>query len=82
MVILLNHSKTRAVENIDNIFVDDNKMLGYFLALISLFSMIRGQLTYFKANKNGCVGLIGTLFVIPYLVLGIGSRYQAKTSIL
>ena len=79
MVLLLNHSKTRAVENIDNVFVDDNEMLGNFLAAISLFSMTRGQLTYLKANKNGCLGIKGTILVIPYFVLGIVSRYHTKS---
>ena len=74
MVISLSQSKTRAVENFDNMFVEDNEFLGYMLAAISLVSMIRGQLNYLNANKNGCLGLKGTVLVIPYFVFGTCSR--------
>ena len=76
MTLSLSQSKTRAVENIDNIFVNDNESLGYFLAAWSFISMIRGQASYLKANKNGCLGLKGTVLVFPYFVLGTCSRYD------
>ena len=74
MVIALGHTRSRAVENIDNIFVEKNEFLGYTLAGMSFLSMIRGQTTFLKASKNGCLGLIGTLLVTPYYVLGTCSR--------
>ena len=77
MIISLSQSKTRGVENIDNIFVNDNESLGYFLAAWSFISMIRGQASYLKANKNGCLGLKGTVLVFPYFVLGTCSRYKS-----
>ena len=75
MVISLSHTATRAVENIDRIFVKTNESLGYILAAMSFISLIGGQIRFLKANKNGCLGLKGSLFVIPYFVLGTCSRY-------
>lgn len=74
MMILLSHTKTRAVENIDNIFVESNEFLGYVLAAMSFASIIGGQLSYLKANKNGCLGIKGMLLATPYFVLGTCSR--------
>ena len=76
MVTSLSYTRSRAVENIDNIFIEENEYLGYILATMSFFSMIRGQLTFLKANKNGCVGIKGTFLVAPYFVLGTCSRYK------
>ena len=75
MVMSLRHTTSRAVENIDNIFVETNEYLGYMLALMSFLSMIRGQLTFLKANKNRCLGLKGIFSVTPYFVIGTLSRY-------
>ena len=76
LAISLSHTTSRAVENIDNIFVKDNQLLGYALAFMSFLSIIRGQVSFLKANKNGCLGIKGTFLVIPFFVLGTCSRYS------
>ena len=74
MLISLTHTSTRAVENIEALFVDDNAILGYIFVILSFISVIRGQLTYLKASKNGCLSLTGTLGLIPYFMIGTCSR--------
>ena len=76
MVMSLSHTASRAVENIDNIFVEKNEFLGYILAVMSFLSIIRGLVTFLKANKNGCLGIKGTFLVTPFFVIGTCSRYQ------
>ena len=74
MIILLSSSRTRSVENIDNIFLEQNEFVELILVAMSFFTMIRGQYIFLKANKNGCLGLKATFFVMPYFLLGICSR--------
>ena len=74
MVISLSRTNTRAVENIEAAFVEENALLGYAIAALSFISIIRGQLTFLKAYKNGCLSLTGTLIVAPYYTLGTCSR--------
>ena len=74
MIMSLSHTGSSAVENIDNVLTDNNEILGYALATLSFISMIRGQLTFLKANKNGCLSLKGTLLVAPYFLVGTFSR--------
>ena len=74
MMISLNNTRTRAVENIETLFVDTDATLGYSITVLSFFSMIRGQLTFLKACKSGCLSLTGTLIVSQYFILGTCSR--------
>ena len=76
MIISLSHTTTRGVENIEAAFVEENTLLGYALAVLSFTSVIRGQLTFLKANKNGCLSLTGTLIVVPYFIIGTFTRYD------
>lgn len=76
MIISLSHTTTRGVENIEAAFVEENALLGYALAVLSFTSVIRGQLTFLKANKNGCLSLTGTLIVVPYFIIGTFTRYD------
>ena len=74
IMISLSKTATRTVENIEAIFVGKNELLGYILAAFSFVSIVRGQLAFLKASKNGCLGLKGTLLVVPYFALGTCSR--------
>ena len=74
MIMSLSITTTRAVENIESTFVKQNALLGYALVILSFLSILKGQLTFLKANKNGCLGLIGTMIVTPYFILGTFSR--------
>ena len=78
MSILLSHSASRVVENIDNIFVDDNSSLGYVLVGISLMNMVRGQINYLVAHKNGCSSLKGTFILAIYFLIGTSTRSETE----
>ena len=72
LVTLLSLSNTRTVANIDRLFVNDNQYLGYIFMLATMASMIRGNLSYLKAHKNGCQ--MGFLTLITYFFTGVLSR--------
>ena len=74
IIILLSHTTTRAVVNIEAIFVGSNQALPNLLAALSFISIIRGQLTFLKANKAGCLSLKASLIVALYFIVGTCSR--------
>ena len=74
IILSLGQTSTKTVENISATFLDDNLSLSYILATMSFMSMIRGQLTFLKANKNGCLSMTGTLVTTPYYVVGTCSK--------
>ena len=76
MIFSLSNTTTRAVENIDQLFLEKNELLGLFFAVMSFTSMIRGQISFLKSHKNGCLGFFGTLIVATYFVIGTFSRFD------
>ena len=72
LITLLSHTTTRTVENIDRLFVNENHYLGYILILLTILSLVIGQLNYLKAFKNGCQ--MGIITLIPYFSVGVVSR--------
>ena len=76
LITLLSHTSTRTVENIDGLFVKGNQHLGYMFILLTILSLIRGQLSYFKAYKNGCQ--MGIMVLFPYFSIGVVSRQVSK----
>lgn len=73
--VLLSYTNSKTVESIDYLFLKKDNAITYILTLMSLISMIRGQINFLKANKNGCLGLVGTVITIPYFLIGIASRF-------
>ena len=76
MSILLSNSVTRVVENIDNIFVDNDSSLKYLFVGISLTTMVRGQIGYLIAHKNGWSSIKGTFLLAFYFLIGTLSRSE------
>lgn len=72
LITLLNQTSSPIVANLQNIFMDDRAYIGWGLALISVGSMIRGQVNQLVASKNGCQ--TGALLLIIYFLLGLMSR--------
>ena len=75
MIFLLSHTSSRAVENVDQLFLEKSEVLGLIFAAMSCTSLIRGQITFLKAHKNGCLNLFGTLSVAVYFLIGTFSRF-------
>lgn len=75
-IILLSYTSSRRVENIEYIFVDENRTFALILTVLPLMSLVKGQITYLKASKDGC--LSGTLILVVYFLIGATSRF-AKT---
>ena len=71
-IILLNHSSTLTVDNLQNIFMDENSYIGWGLSAISIVSIIKGQINFLAANKNGC--LRGIFLLILFHSVGLASR--------
>ena len=74
MIILLSHTNTSSVETVEAIFLEKNNFLTYIFAAMSFSSIVRGQLSFLQANKNGCLGITGKFIVIPYFLVGTSSR--------
>ena len=74
IIILLSYTNTSIVETVEAIFLEKNNALTYIFAAMSFISIIRGQLNFLQANKNGCLGIKGKLIVLPYLLIGTSSR--------
>ena len=72
LITLLSWTTSRTVENIDRLFVDENKYLGYILTLLTIMSLVRGQLSYMTAYKNGCQ--MGIIILLPCLLVGVLTR--------
>ena len=74
LISLLNQTSSRIVVNLQNIFMDDRIYIGWGLAAISVVSLIRGQVNFLAASKNGCQ--TGIVLLIVYFLLGLSSRYS------
>ena len=72
LISFLNQTSSRNVVNLQHIFMDDRVYIGWMLAAISVVSLIRGQVNYLVASKNGCQ--TGILLLIVYFLLGLSSR--------
>ena len=72
-IILLGYTTSRMVETLENLFVGDSSYLPYVLATLSLSSVVRGQINFYKAMKNGC--LSGICIIAAYFLVGISSRF-------
>ena len=75
--MLLSYTNSKTVENIDYLFMNRNQYITFILAFMSLMSIIRGQLNFLKANKHGCLGMIGTIITLPYFLVSTTSRYTS-----
>ena len=73
--MLLSFSYSKTVEKIDYLFMNKNIYITLTLSSISLISIIRGQLNFLKANKNGCLSITGTIITIPYFLVSTAARY-------
>ena len=74
LIILTSLSNSSSVENIDPVLMKQDNILTYVLASMTFISMLRGQLNFLKANKNGCLNLKGTMILIPFYTIGTVSR--------
>ena len=72
LITFLSQTSTRMVANVDRLFVNENRHLGYVLTIITILSLVRGQLTYLKAQQRGCQ--MGLFTLIPYFFIGVVSR--------
>lgn len=85
IVVLTIWSETRTMQlsGIDEIlkggdstsflFIDSTTFL-YISAMISLVSLVKGHIDMVTANRNGMVGIIGKLILLPYMLISIASR--------
>ena len=73
--MLLSNTNSKTVEKIDYLFMNKNKYITFILASMSLISIIRGQINFLKANKNGCLGIKGIIITIPYFLVATSARY-------
>ena len=71
LITLLGNTSSRGVEKFDTLFVDGNSYMGAILVMMSLVSVVRGQIYFLKANKNGCTA--GIFIIIPYVLIGISA---------
>ena len=72
LISLLNITSSRIVVNLQSIFMDDRIYFGWGLAAITVVSLIRGQVNFLAASKNGCQ--TGIVLLIVYFLLGLSSR--------
>ena len=72
-IILLNHSSSLTVDNLQNIFMNEKSYIGWALSAISIVSIIKGQINFLAANKNGC--MTGIFLLILFYSVGLASRY-------
>ena len=75
LIFMVNKSASPNVAYLQNIFMDERSYLGLILAIISIVSLIRGQINFLEANKNGC--LTGTYILLAYFSIGLASRYSS-----
>ena len=73
IISLLDLTSSGIVVNLQSIFMDDRVFIGWVLAAISAASIIRGQVNFLVASKNGCQ--TGIVLLIMYFLLGVSSRY-------
>ena len=74
IIILESISYSSSVEAIYSLFMKKTRWLTYTLAVITFMSILKGQLNFLKANKNGCLSLKGTIILIPFFIFGTISR--------
>ena len=72
--ILLSQTNSKTVRSVDYLFMKKDNSITIIIASMSLFSILKGQLTFLKANKNGCLGLKGTVITIIYFLIGTAAR--------
>ena len=74
IIILESFSYSSSVEAIYSLFMKKTRWLTYTLAVITFMSILKGQLNFLKANKNGCLSLKGTIILTPFFIIGTISR--------
>ena len=76
IVVLTMGSETRTMQlsGIDEILKGGDSTFLYISAIISYVSQIKGHIDMVTAKRNGMVGIVGKLILLPYMLISIASR--------
>ena len=77
IVVLTMGSETRTMQlsGIDEILKGgDSTTFLYISAIISFVSLVKGHIDMVTAKRNGIVGIVGKLILLPYMLISIASR--------
>ena len=77
IVVLTMGSETRTMQlsGIDEILKGgDSTTFLYISAMISFVSLVKGHIDMVTAKRNGMVGIVGKLILLPYMLISIASR--------
>ena len=78
LIVLLtigSDTRTMQLSGIDEILKGgDSAMFLYISAMISFVSLVKGHIDMVTAKRNGMVGIVGKLILLPYMLISIASR--------
>ena len=77
IVVLTMWSETRTMQlsGIDEILKGgDSTTFLYISAMISFVSLVKGHIDMVTEKRNGMVGIVGKLILLPYMLISIASR--------
>ena len=78
LIVLLtigSDTRTMQLSGIDEILKGgDGATFLYISAMISFVSLVKGHIDMVTAKRNGMVGIVGTLILLPYMLISIASR--------
>ena len=78
LIVLLtigSDTRTMQLSGIDEILKGgDGTTFLYISAMISFVSLVKGHIDMVTAKRNGMVGIVGKLILLPYMLISIASR--------
>ena len=78
LIVLLtigSDTRTMQLSGIDEILKGgDSTTFLYISAMISFVSLVKGHIDMVTEKRNGMVGIVGKLILLPYMLISIASR--------
>ena len=74
LIIFFDRTSSPLFGGFDKVFINEGSDLVFVSALLSVWSLMRGPIMYLSSRKNGFLGIIATLILLPYYAIGAFSR--------
>ena len=74
LIILFSITSSPLFADFDKVFINVGSNIVFLSALMSICSLVIGPVAYLSSRKNGFLGIVGTLILIPYYAIGAATR--------
>ena len=74
LIIAMSRTSSPIMAGFNKVFIEEGSTLVIISALISVWSLVWGPIAHLSSLKNGFLGMIATLIIIPYFAIGAFTR--------